>query len=268
MIRIFKDIDINTSEKKFVEYFAKEYIKLRSGKNHNITSNPIFNNSGFDVSELQKTILKGSVKKSLQLNNGKLNPKDLYRSELGEMLMTYYFEKKLEESERFVIPVKLIADKETAEMPSRGIDCIGFREEEDKIHLLLGEAKVSDEKKNPPQVVKQIYETQKILTEQEKLVEKLSDFSKKIPDTYYGKFITLIAFIVFGKTINYSITYGCTLVRDKDCVNINSDFGKMKTNQSEFDPHNIHFVIMCFKDQTIDDTVKNFFEEVQRQIES
>ena len=68
---------------------------------------------------------------------------DIYRSDLGEILTTYYFEEKLPEGERFIIPLKNISMRERFDMPGRGIDAIGYRLEEDgKIELLLSEAKV------------------------------------------------------------------------------------------------------------------------------
>jgi len=266
---VFKHLNIQTQANNFISYFAKEYLKQRKGKNDGLQNNPVFKNSGFDLALLEKIIAKSSVKENLNIDqNGKLNPKDLYRSELGEMLMTSYFEKHetLSINERFVIPLKLITDKENSDMPSRGIDCIGFRKESDKIHLLVGECKVSDEKESPPQVVKQIYDTQLELTKNDILIKKLADFSKKLDREHYELIIYLIALLDCSKTENYSITYGCTLVRDKYCINVDKDFGKMKTKQADFEPNNIHFVILWFEDQTIEDTVKQFYAEVQKQV--
>jgi hypothetical protein len=62
------------------------------------------------------------------------------------------------------------------------------------------------------------------------------------------------------------VTYGCTLVRDHTCVNENSDFGKMKTNQSDFEPGKVHFSILSFSDKTIKDTVDLFYTKVQELI--
>ena len=54
------------------------------------------------------------------------------------------------------------------------------------------------------------------------------------------------------------------MVRDKDCFDPDKDFGKIQTNQKDFEPNNIHFVILWFEDQTIEETVKQFFEEVKK----
>ena len=94
------------------------------------------------MKRLLTIIQKGSIVNNLTLDLvGKLDAKDIIRSELGELLLTYYFEKKVAEKERFSIPIKLIEVKEVAGMASRGIDAIGFRKEGEKIHLLVGEAK-------------------------------------------------------------------------------------------------------------------------------
>ncbi len=62
------------------------------------------------------------------------------------------------------------------------------------------------------------------------------------------------------------ITYGCTLIRDFECVNEDSDFGKMKSEQINFEPGKVHFSILSFKDKTIEETVKMFYEKVQQLI--
>jgi hypothetical protein len=78
---------------------------------------------------------------------------DIYRSDLGELLLTYYFEEKLPQNERFIIPYKNIPNRELASQPGRGLDAIGYRLNKDRIQLLVGEGKVSFQQKNPPDVV-------------------------------------------------------------------------------------------------------------------
>jgi hypothetical protein len=66
-----------------------------------------------------------------------------------------------------------------------------------------------------------------------------------------------------GMDDKYSITYGCTLIRDYECVNEQTDFGKMKTNAVEFEPGEVHFSVLSFQNKTIQETVKLFYEKVQ-----
>ena len=41
------------------------------------------------------------------------------------------------------------------------------------------------------------------------------------------------------------------------------DFGKMQTNASEFDPGDIHFAILSFTEETIDNTIDLFYKKVR-----
>ena len=186
--------------------------------------------------------------------------------------MTYYFEEKLPAGERFVIPFKNISFRERAELPGRGLDAIGYRKIDDtKVEILLGEAKVSQDKNSPPSVVDStkdsIYNTQLNLSNNTPIViQRLSDYARRLN----CKDAAIIGFAIISiekKLVDkFSITYGCTLVRDYTCVNEDTDYGKMKTNQADFEPGKVHFSILSFSDKTINDTVELFYKKIQELI--
>ncbi|MFN7776160.1 hypothetical protein, partial [Flavobacterium sp.] len=258
----------------FIKKFAEMYLKQRSQTQFNISSieeQVLFKNLGFGTDALKQIITKNTIPIDKKREQG-LEPKvlnDIYRSDLGELLMTYYFEEKLPDGERFVIPLKNITFRERAELPGRGLDAIGYRKIGDsQVEILLGEAKVSSDKKSPPPVVDttkdSIYNTQ--LNHKNKtpiVIQRLSDYWRRLG----GKDAEILGFAIISiehqLTDNFSITYGCTLVRDHTCVNESSDFGKMKTNQSDFEPGKVHFSILSFSDKTIKDTVNLFYSKVQ-----
>ena len=97
-------------------------------------------------------------------------------------------------------------------------------------------------------------------------MQRLSDYARRLN----AKDAEILGFAIISiehqLTDNYSITYGCTLVRDHTCVNESSDFGKIKTNQSDFEPGKVHFSILSFSDKTIKDTVDLFYAKVQELI--
>jgi hypothetical protein len=97
-------------------------------------------------------------------------------------------------------------------------------------------------------------------------VQRLSDYARRLNTKDAEILGFAIISIEHQLTDNFSITYGCTLVRDYTCLNENSDFGKMKTNQSEFEPGKVHFSILSFSDKTIKDTVNLFYSKVQELI--
>ncbi|MCZ8143808.1 Hachiman antiphage defense system protein HamA [Flavobacterium sp.] len=261
----------------FIKKFAEMYLKQRSQTQFNISSieeQVLFKNLGFGTDALKQIITKNTIPIDKKREQG-LEPKvlnDIYRSDLGELLMTYYFEEKLPDGERFVIPLKNITFRERAELPGRGLDAIGYRKIGDsQVEILLGEAKVSSDKKSPPPVVDttkdSIYNTQ--LNHKNKtpiVIQRLSDYWRRLG----GKDAEILGFAIISiehqLTDNFSITYGCTLVRDHTCVNESSDFGKMKTNQSDFEPGKVHFSILSFSDKTIKDTVNLFYSKVQELI--
>ncbi len=272
-IFIKRDVPVIDS---FIEKFARRYIEQRSQTNADIdtlSESQLFASHGFDSSLLKDIISKNSVALDFKREQGEKPEvlRDIYRSDLGELRMTYYFEEKIEEGSRFVIPLKNITYRERDDMPGRGMDAIGYRVGENKIEILLGEAKVSAQKKNPPDVVHatddSIYKTQKKYKNNlDVVVRRLSDFSKRL-NIKDAEIIGLaILNIDAEKEENYSITFGCTLIRDYTCVDDKRDFGKMKSKQKEFEQDNIHFSILSFVEYDIEQTVQMFYGKVQELI--
>lgn len=258
----------------FIKKFAEMYLKQRSQTQFDLNSineQVLYKNLGFGTDALKQIITKNTVPIDKKREQG-LEPKalnDIYRSDLGELLMTYYFEEKLSDGERFIIPLKNITFRERAELPGRGLDAIGYRKLGDtQVEILLGEAKVSADKKTPPPVVDStkdsIYNTQfNHKNETPIIVQRLSDYARRLNTKDAEILGFAIISIEHEFTDNFSITYGCTLVRDHTCVNESSDFGKMKTNQTEFEPGKVHFSILSFSDKTIKETVDLFYSKVQ-----
>jgi len=275
-MHIHEKTDIVVFE-SFIKKFAEKYLEQRSQTQFdfsNINEQVLFKNLGFGTDALRQIIAKNVMPIDKEREKGLL-PKavaDIYRSDLGELLMTYYFEEKLPEGERFIIPLKNITFRERAELPGRGLDAIGYKKlGDEKVEILLGEAKVSADKKSPPPVVDitkdSIFNTQsKHRDELPVVVQRLSDYARRLN----AKDAEIIGFAIVCLEHNLSnhlsITYGCTLIRDNYCVNENSDFGKMKTNANDFDPGKVHFSILSFSNKSITETVDLFYKKVQELI--
>lgn len=271
-----KKIDIPVDD-AFAQKFAEMYIHQRSLTQFDYTqlnNSVLFNNLGFGTDVLKDIITKNSAPIDKKREQG-IEPQilnDIYRSDLGELLMTYYFEEKLSEGERFIIPIKNITFRERAELPGRGLDVIGYQQISDtKVEILLGEAKVSGEQKSPPAVVDStkdsIYKAQ--LNHKNNIptvIQRLSDYCRRLNNEHAKILGFAIVCLEKGLNDNYSITYGCTLIRDHTCVNEETDFGKMKSNASEFEPGKVHFSILSFKNKKIDETVNLFYKKVQELI--
>ncbi len=274
----FEKIDITVID-SFIKKFAEKYLEQRSNTQFDYTAineSVLYKNLGFGTGALKQIITKNAIpidkKREQSLQPAILN--DIYRSDLGELLMTYYFEEKLSEGERFIIPLKNITFRERAELPGRGLDAIGYKKIGDKkVEILLGEAKVSAEKKSPPSVVDKtddsIFNTQsKHKNEVPVVIQRLSDYARRLNI----KDAEIIGFAIVclerNLTDHFDITYGCTLIRDHTCVNDPSDFGKIKTNKKDFEPGKVNFSILSFSDKSIKDTVDLFYNKVQELITS
>ena len=275
-MHIHKRIDVRVFE-AFIQKFAKKYLEQRSQTNSDIgaiTEHALFEKLGFGTDALKKIITKNAIHFDLKREQG-LKPEvlnDIYRSDLGELLMTYYFEEKLPESERFIIPLKNITFRELAELPGRGLDAIGYKYSDEKVEILLGEAKVSAEKKSPPAVVDykddSMYKTQlKYKNDTPLIIRRLSDYVRRLSNPKDAVIIgCAIVCLEQNLQSEYSITYGCTLIRDHTCVNETSDFGKLKSKVTDFEPGKVHFSILSFRNKTIEETVNLFYQKVQELI--
>lgn len=257
---------------KFIDKFARKYIEQRSASKipdiDDILSTAESIGSGFDLSQIKSVVQRNSVYVDPVREAGKTPQavKDIYRSDLGELLTTYYFEEKLDEKERYIIPAKNISTRERYDMPGRGIDAIGYRIHEDgQTELLIAEAKVSGQQANPPSVVDSaddsIYKSLKNYHDHHEILkQRLVEHLKYLPQNEMMAILCFVIDIENGKTP--VITYGCGLVRDHTCVDEALDFGKMKNNATEFEPGNIHFAIFSFTEETIESTVDLFYKKV------
>jgi hypothetical protein len=256
----------------FIDKFAERYVQQRSRMDQEAFERATALDCGMDISALQRIIRSNSCYVDAEREAGRtpslLN--DIYRSDLGELLTTYYFEEKLPEGERYIIPLKNISERERYDMPGRGLDAIGYRVEADGSYtLLLSEAKVSSEKRNPPQVVDvkedSIYNTQKKHHDDLPMVlQRLTDYVRKL-SAEKGLLVLgcMVIMMKNGQLDQMHITYGCGLVRDTTCGDKERDFGKMKTNVEEFRPGEVDFAVFSFTQKTIEETVDLFYRKVR-----
>lgn len=261
------DIYKRTVDASYIASCATNYLQLLTSTAFDpskVDSDPRFSDVGFSSSKLKELIKKYSTP-SRKTTTKK---DDIYRSDLGELIMISFFEKTLKSKypneENFIIPIKNIATRENIDMPARGLDVVGYRNGE-TINLLLGEAKVSEERNSPPKVVDKnkdsLYETHtKHRTDKEYLLKKLMTVARKLSYEHSNPFLQVIGHIEDNQFDKFKIVYGCCLVRDSHCHKP-TDFGKMKSSVSEFEPNSVHFLIVSF-DKSITETVDAFHKKV------
>jgi hypothetical protein len=270
----FEKTDVRVFD-AFIRKFAEKYLEQRSQPQFDYSDKELYDNLGFGTDVLKDIISKNAVSVDIKREQG-FQPailNDIYRSDLGELLMTYYFEEKLPEAERFIIPLKNITFRERAELPGRGLDAIGYRKSSDiQIEILLGEAKVSADKNSPPAVVDttndSLYNTHlKHRTDVPTVMRRLTDYARRLNAKDAA---AILGFVILCKNNpsadNSRITYGCTLIRDHTCVNEITDFGKLKSKSAGFEPNKVHFSILSFSNKSIEETVDLFYQKVQELI--
>jgi hypothetical protein len=269
----YEKIDIKVFD-AFIRKFAEKYLEQRSQTQFDYSDKELYDNLGFSPDVLKQIISKNAIPVDLKRRQG-VQPailNDIYRSDLGELLMTYYFEEKLPEVERFIIPLKNITFRERAELPGRGLDAIGYRKVPDgQIEILLGEAKVSTEQKSPPAIVDStddsLYNTHlKHKNNVSVVIQRLCDYARRLNPKDAAIMGCAILCVGNNWTDKYQVTYGCTLIRDHTCVNEATDFGKLKSNATNFEPGKIHFSILSFSNKSIEETVDLFYQKIQELI--
>lgn len=256
----------------FIDKFAAKYVAQRSHINEEVLENAEKLNCGLDTKELFRIIRANSTYVDPAREDGHTPTilRDIYRSDLGEILTTYYFEERLPEEERFIIPLKNISTRERYDMPGRGFDALGYRIDKDGvINLLISEAKVSASLASPPEVVDvspdSIYKNQRRHHDDQPMVlQRLTEYLRHVSNSNHVVALACLVLYMDKAEINkYRITYGCGLVRDYACLNTEKDYGKMKANVEEFRPGNVHFEIFSFTNKTIEETVNLFYNKVR-----
>ena len=99
---------------RFIDKFAERYVQQRSAVPVSVLEQAAALDCGLDTESLMKVIRSTSCYVDPDREAGHRPPvlNDIYRSDLGELLTTYYFEEKLPEGDRYVIPLKNITYRE------------------------------------------------------------------------------------------------------------------------------------------------------------
>jgi hypothetical protein len=246
----------------YLTSLAEKYLNLRSSFAIVDENHAIFKNTDFSTDTIKKIIRENS-KPARTPKEKRLPVNDIYRSDIGELLLTDYFEYEIQYG--FRLPLKNIWDREHNDLPGRGFDAIGYKMKGNKIDLLLGEAKVTSAKSVPPVVDKNedsMYETHLRHKMDKKYLErKITNFAKKL----VGDDAAVMQYILFSMANgdnSFEVTFGCCMLRDDSCLQDPKDFGKFIDGCDPFRPGKVHFVIYSF-DKKLDDVVNIFHEKVE-----
>jgi hypothetical protein len=169
---------------------------------------------------------------------------DVVRSDFGEVLCYAILER--EYGVRF--GYKSVRDREIIDSPGRGIDAIGI-EDGPMLTIVLGETKVSDDKKSPPAVVDVnddglAKQHKAHLKENATTARKLWNTSRHVEDADLRDLYFAAAMLVEEGRFDKLKIVGCSfLVRSKE-VCTHKDFGSFKNKPVDYSPAHIRFLIV------------------------
>jgi hypothetical protein len=259
LLKITKDLSTKTHKflccepedagEEWLDKLAETYLILRSST-HSPLNPIIYDGLSLDVTELRRKIETANLP---DFHGGIF---DVVRSDFGEVWSYVVMESDF--ATRF--GYKSVRDRETIQLPGRGIDGIGVEYNLNKLTLILLETKVSDEVVSPPQVVdiaKDSLRNQHLdhLNNRKKTYKKILDCGRRSweEDT---RDLLFAAAVYFEREAwdKMDLICSCFLVRSSK-VYKTTDFGTFQTSTEDYLPAKIRFIVMCTP-KTVDEMVK------------
>lgn len=187
---------------------------------------------------------------------------DVVRSDMGETL-TYII---LEQNYSTQIGYKGIRSRELIQLTGRGIDVVGV-ENNGVLTLVLGEVKVSNQDRNPPDVVDKnrdsISKTLKAhIKNHQETSRKIWDIIRKTEDPSLKDLISAAAIYWDEKKWSFLHIICCGILVRPLSKYRNKDFGSLKDDPGLVSPGKVRFLIICINDD-LDDFVSEFYRMVR-----
>lgn len=169
---------------------------------------------------------------------------DVVRSDFGEVLCYAVLEQLYDVK----LGYKSVRDRELIDSPGRGIDAIGI-EDGSMLTLVLGETKVSDDKKSPPGVVDTAddglaKQHKAHLRENDQTARKLWNTARHIEDTDLRDLHMAAALLIEEGEFDKIRIIGCSLLVRPDALCNAKDFGSFKKKPADYAPSQIRFLIV------------------------
>lgn len=195
--------------------------------------------------------------------NGSLPQFDIRRSDFAEIIARI----TLQDLFQTKIPFDNIKMRERSDKSARGIDIIGYEQSNDnKMQLIICEVKLSTEA-SPPQIVDQTEDSlnkqiKKHLENKEETTKRLLELYNKITDQTQKQILIKIIMMLITSNEDLSIVACPFLVRERRLYE-KTDFGSFLTNQQQFSPATLRFIIVCFHEK-LKDLFDTVFDEAKR----
>jgi hypothetical protein len=205
---------------------------------------------------------------------------DTVRADLGEVLAYELLEREF----GTVIGYKLARDRETIQLPGRGIDAIGIEEPNDatstssegngtdtRLAVVLTEVKVSDDRTRPPGVVDRARKGMRNqhrghLREERDTLNKLWNTARMIRDAAtQNKMFEVCLHLENGRNDAVSIVACSVLVRPHTLVH-DADCGTFESSPADYAPAYVRFLTVSLPEQ-LQPTLQEWDAAIGRAIE-
>jgi hypothetical protein len=246
---------INSS---WLQAVAAKYIALRTECKGPLAPVVVDGITVFDVQQVRSAIRRGAIPKRRSGSNF-----DVVRSDFGETLAYILLEMFYGSS----LGYQSVRDRELTNSTGRGIDVLAI-EWKEKLTLVIGEVKVSNDKASPPQVVDtsdDCLRNQHLghLSDRATTAKKITNSSRNITDAKLRSlFIFAAELLEEGQWNELDIITYSLLVRPRNRY-ISTDFGSFYTTPSDYVPSNIRFVVFCIPDE-VEPIIQEWYAIVEK----
>src|SRR5262249_14398812 len=149
-----------------------------------------------------------------------------------------------------------VRDRETIQLPARGIDVIGVEEAEEgaRLILVIGEVKVSDEAGSPPAVVDAAVDSLRNqhlahIRDLQQTANKIWNQSRLALDLVVRNLFFTAAYLLEEQRLtDLDLVAYSLLVRPTNC-HTERDFGSFRSAQNDYAPARIRFIVVCIPDR-------------------
>jgi hypothetical protein len=247
---------LDVTDKDWIERVAEAYRELRTEQRLPDPSPemlPALN--GVDVldpARIQKLLIESQIAKRRGGNF------DVLRSDLAEVLMGIIGA----DLGGYSYGYRSIRDRESAAQPGRGIDQIGIRLADKTLHLMVGEAKLSNERRTPPKVVDDNDDSlskthRKKMQNRAELSERIDQAFRFCTDPETAALFAAARMVLEAEHDCLVLHLTSVMVRPKSLAS-STDFGSYADTPDQFSPGVVEFYIVAAEADDIEALVDQF----------
>jgi hypothetical protein len=243
----------------WLDQVARNYIDLRACCATPLRDISLDGIDGWDLSRLKARVQQATIP---QYKGGNF---DVVRSDFGEVLLYGL----LEQLYRTELGYKSVRDRELTQLPGRSIDAVGVEGAIGAgLTLVLGEAKVSDDKSQPPAVVDKKEDSLRNqflahLKERETTTNKVVDQARRVLDPDLRDRFFAAALLFEEQRFDQIRVVACAVLVRSNALAAKADYGSFAKKPKDFGPATIRFHRVLLP-AAVDEIVKLWHDAIKR----